>query len=167
MGEYDRTYWEFPASEGALFKTWISAEVWADDRLEAAMNIDRNTLRDVHPAYVELRGVLHRFLSAFLKDVRRELYGAGAADRQARKAEGELLRIKRVTTERISPNSEAGRSVSQTWLDAASSDTGSRSLTRKYSVSELYDIVLGVADEVLPKKLLGDFIRRLTERLRK
>ena len=81
VGEYDRDFWSFPITEGPVIKTWVSAEIWPDDTLEDAMNIDRSTLRDVHPAYVELRSALHVFFTDFLKDVRSELYGAGAAER--------------------------------------------------------------------------------------
>ena len=167
VGEYDRTYWGFPASEGPVLKTWITGEVWADDRLEDAMNIDRSTLRDVHPAYVELREALHAFLSVFLKDVRRELYGAGATERRVQRAKGELRRIKEITEGRTLSAPAEMRAVSERWREDAATDVGARRLTKKYSVSELYDIVLEVADEVLPKQMLARFIGRLTERLRK
>lgn len=167
VGEYDKTYWGFPASEGPLFKTWVSGEVWADDGLEDAMNIDRSTLRDVHPAYVELRQGLHEFLSLFLKDVRRELYGAGAAERRVLRAKGEMRKIARVVADRTAVVPQAMEEVKETWRDEAGSDTGADKLTRKYSVSQLYDIVIGVAEEVLPKPLLARFVKRLTDRLRK
>ena len=167
VGEYDKTYWGFPASEGPLLKTWVSGEVWADDGLEDAMNIDRSTLRDVHPAYVELRQALHDFLSLFLKDVRRELYGAGATERRVHRAQGEMRQIERVVTGRTAVAPQAMEEVKKTWRDEARSDTGADRLTRKYSVSQLYDIVIGVADEVLPKPVLARFVKRLTERLRK
>ena len=167
VGEYDKTYWDFPISEGPLLKTWISGEVWADDRLEDAMNIDRSTLRDVHPAYVELRQALHGFLSVFLKDVRRELYGAGATERRAHRARGEMRQIERVVADRTAVAPQAMEEVKETWREEAGSDTGADRLTRKYTVSQLYDIVIGVAEEVLPKPFLARFIKRLTDRLRK
>ena len=167
VGEYDKTYWGFPASEGPLFKTWVSGEVWADDGLEDAMNIDRSTLRDVHPAYVELRQALHEFLSLFLKDVRRELYGAGATERRAHRAKGEMRQIERVVASRTGVPPQAMDEVKKTWRNEAGSDTGVGKLTRKYSVSQLYDIVIGVAEEVLPKPVLARFVKRLTDRLRK
>lgn len=167
VGEYDKTYWGFPASEGPLFKTWISGEVWANDGLEDAMNIDRSTLRDVHPAYVELRQALHEFLSRFLKDVRRELYGAGATERRVYRAKGEMRQIERVAADRTAVAPQAMEEVAETWRDEAESDTGALKLTRKYTVSQLYDIVIGVAEDVLPKQMLARFVKRLTDRLRK
>lgn len=167
VGEYDKTYWEFPASEGPLFKPWVSGEVWASDGLEDAMNIDRSTLRDVHPAYVELRQALHAFMSRFLKDVRRELYGAGATERRANRAKGEMRQIERVVAGRTVAAPQAMEDVKETWRDEAGSDTGVVKLTRKYTVSQLYDIVIGVAEEVLSKADLARFIERLTDRLRK
>ena len=167
VGEYDKTYWGFPASEGPLFKTWVSGEVWANDGLEDAMNIDRSTLRDVHPAYVELRQALHEFMSRFLKDVRRELYGAGATERRVYRAKAQMRKIEGVVANRIAVAPQAMEDVKDTWRDEAESDTGALKLTRQYTVSQLYDIVIGVAEEVLPKRLLGRFVRRLTDRLRK
>ena len=167
VGEYDKTYWGFPASEGPLFKTWVTGEVWAGDGLEDAMNIDRSTLRDVHPAYVELRQALHEFLSLFLKDVRRELYGAGATERRVSRAKGEMRQIERVVADRTAVAPQAMEEVMETWQDEAGRDTGPVKLTRKYSVSQLYDIVIGVAEEVLPKPVLARFLKRLTDRLRK
>ncbi len=166
VGEYDKTYWDFPVSIGPVLKTWISGEVWADERLEDAMNIDRSTLRDVHPAYVELREALHEFLSHFLKDVRRELYGAGATERRVHRAKGEMRKIERVVSDRTVMAPQAMEEVRQTWRNEAGSDAGADKLTRKYTVSQLYDIVIGVAEEVLPKPFLTRFIKRLTDRLR-
>lgn len=167
VGEYDKTYWGFPASEGPLFKTWVTGEVWANDELEDAMNIDRSTLRDVHPAYVELRQALHEFMSLFLKDVRRELYGAGATERREYRAKGEMRQIERVVADRTAVAPQAMAEVKETWRDEAVSDTGAVKLTRKYTVSQLYDIVIGVAEEVLPRPVLARFVKRLTDRLRK
>jgi hypothetical protein len=49
VGEYDRSFWDFPPDEGRLFQSWISSEVWSDS-IEDAVNIDRRTLRVGHPA---------------------------------------------------------------------------------------------------------------------
>lgn len=62
VGEYDHSFWGFSASEYQLIQRWVSGEVWADDRLEDAMNIDRRTLRVTHPAYVELKARIHEEL---------------------------------------------------------------------------------------------------------
>lgn len=167
VGEYDQTYWDFPTSEGPVLQTWISAEVWPDDRLEEAMNIDRSTLRDVDPAYVELRDALHSFLSAFLKEVRMVLYGAGAAERKTKRASRELQRIKQVATEQLSDVPAALQNVSDAWHDDRGAPGDAPSLTAKYSVSELYAIVIEVAQDLLPRPLLADFLKRLTHRLRR
>src|SRR5262249_22186405 len=55
VGDYDRTFMNFKTSEHIMFQRWTSCEVWADDRLEDALNIDRRTLRITHPAYIELQ----------------------------------------------------------------------------------------------------------------
>ncbi len=70
VGEFDPSFWGFSASEYSLIQRWVSCEIWADDRLEEAMNIDRRTLRVTHPAYVELRDVIHAELRSVFSEVR-------------------------------------------------------------------------------------------------
>lgn len=166
VGEYDRTYWGFPASEGPVLKTWVSAEIWPDDTLEAAMNIDRSTLRDVHPAYVELRDALHAFFTDFLKEVRSELYGAGAAKRRTERASNELTKIQRVVQTHLTSSPDAARSVSRAWAEEAGAAERPEALIKQYSVSALYAIVIDTAQSVLPEALLKRFVEQLTKRLR-
>jgi len=77
VGDYDKSFFGFSPSIGRLFQSWISSEIMADDRLEDAMNIDRRTLRDAHPAYVELQKAIHNHLEKFIKEVRDKIYGGG------------------------------------------------------------------------------------------
>jgi hypothetical protein len=66
VSEYDSTFMGFKSTEGRLFQSWISCELWADDRLEEALNIDRRTLRVTHPAFVELQEAFHSEFSNFI-----------------------------------------------------------------------------------------------------
>lgn len=77
IGEYDSSFLGFSTTEASILQRWVSCEVWADDRLEVAMNIDRRTLREIHPAVVELRTFLHKELRKVLKDARSKLYEEG------------------------------------------------------------------------------------------
>jgi hypothetical protein len=61
---YDHTFFGFSPTIGSLMQRWVSAEIYADDRLEDAMNIDRRTLRVTHPAYVALRNAVHDALQS-------------------------------------------------------------------------------------------------------
>jgi histidine kinase/DNA gyrase B/HSP90-like ATPase len=86
VGGYDPSFLDFPSAEGTLFQRWISAEIWADDRLEDALNIDRKTLRISHPAYVDLQAALHEYLSSLIKEARERLHDVGALGRKQSKA---------------------------------------------------------------------------------
>lgn len=178
VGDYDRAYMDFPATSGPIFQDWISGEVWADDRLEAAMNIDRKTLRTTYPAYTELQRIVHRELRTVLARCRKELWGAGSAERKAERltAESEHLeRVLKTSKDRI--GAVGAREVRQTWLRHARSTTSKRSaqtgdkantaeLLHKYSVAELYEICIDAAAEVLDEHDLQKFISALTRRLR-
>ena len=65
----DGEYMKFSPTTAALFQNWISAEIYADDRLEDAMVIDRKTFRITHEAYVELQLAVHKFLSNFISQI--------------------------------------------------------------------------------------------------
>src|SRR6266542_985758 len=96
VGDYRRDFFDFPTAEGTLFQRWISGEIWADDRLEEALNIDRRTLRETHQSYVELREWFHSVLTDFLREVRREMYSVRSTERRQERAEREVARIKNV-----------------------------------------------------------------------
>ena len=86
VGEYDRDFWGFPAGDSPLIQKWISAEIWADERLEEAMNIDRRTLRQAHHTFVELRTAVHKAFRSFLNTATNDLYKTANKSRQATKA---------------------------------------------------------------------------------
>lgn len=98
VGGYDRTFLRFPGTTNALFQDWTSGELWADDRLEDALNIDRRTLRVTHPAYVEIRSAFHLELTDFLNTVRRTLYGARSARRRHEQADKQAAALSDVGT---------------------------------------------------------------------
>ena len=169
VGEYSDDYLGFPHAEGALFQRWITAEIYADDRLEDALNIDRRTLRDTHPAYVELRHWFHDVFSEFLRDVRRDLYTRPAARRKQQRVETEVQRIRKVATEVSADYGKAaGERITEAWSPPpeASHRPNEATINRKYSVSDLYETVLAVARETLPPELARRFIDELTRRLR-
>lgn len=94
VGSYDHSFLGFSPSEGPILQRWISAEIWADDNLEKAMNIDRRTLRVSHPAYVELRDAVHDHLSHFIGEVRTNLYGEGSRVRNQERARAVVSSIR-------------------------------------------------------------------------
>lgn len=168
VGEYDDTYLGFPHTEGTLFQRWITGEIYADDGLEEALNIDRRTLREAHPAYVELKRWFHRELSDFLKEVRRDLSTSPARERQKERTRAESDRIRDVTEEiRDSYGPELGNRLADAWGPPEDErQPPGATINRKFSVSELYETVLAVARETLPPELARAFIEELTRKLR-
>lgn len=166
VGAYDATFLSFPTSEGTLFQRWISAEIWADDRLEDAMNIDRRTLREAHPAFVELQSAIHNHLSLVLKQARSELYQASSIERKATSAKESAASVSATLSEYVKPHAAtAARSLSSSVSRAARTPEGTRWLTRKYTVGDLFRIVAEVAHDILTPTQLARFMDRLTKRL--
>jgi hypothetical protein len=62
IGGFDRTFLEYPSASNQLFRNWISGEIYVDEGLENAMNINRSSFKVTHPDYIALRDWLHRFL---------------------------------------------------------------------------------------------------------
>lgn len=165
VGEYDPTFWGFSHTEGALMQKWVSAEIWADDRLEDAMNIDRAKLRETHPAYVELRKAIHTHLWDLLADTRKLLYKRGSADRKAREAAETATDLRLfASAELVNLAPEAARVLSAAWSGRDQDDQAT--LLRRFSVLEVYRIVLDTAAEFLDSRDLAAFTKRLTERLK-
>ncbi len=168
VGEYDHSFWGFSASEYQLIQRWVSAEIWADDRLEEAMNIDRRTLRVTHPAYVELRTRVHDELREVFAEVRSRIYEAGSESRKEEKASNALKAISTLTHSVTSELSESTKQqIGSAWKTSRDDVRLRKALLRNYSVPEFYEIVLEVATAVLSSKQRNEFLRRLTERLRR
>jgi hypothetical protein len=168
VGEYDQTFWDFPNSIGPLFQRWVSAEIWASDQLEDAMNIDRRTLRVAHPAYEELRTAMHKSLRAVLTRARSELHGEGADERRHRQATRRSAAISSVARRYLAPvDKDAARALVRSWTATRADDIDlDRALVQRYDVAELYAVVLDVARETLPSDQLASFVSALTTRLR-
>ena len=168
VGAYDPSFLGFSSSLGPLFQSWISGEILADDRLEDSMNIDRRTLRIAHPAYEELQGAVHEHLADLIRRVRTEIYGAGSKTRKTEKAktvENKIIGVASREIARVSP--KAATKVRKAWKNATKNEIGQKKLLRKFTVDELYEIVIEVAEKILSPSQLSEFLDRLTERLRK
>jgi hypothetical protein len=167
VGEYDPSFMGFSPSLGPLLQSWISAEILADDRLEDAMNIDRRTLRVAHSAYDELQEAVHNFLSTFIKQVRKEIYHRGSEARRSSRAKEVQEGILRVASDETSDLSRASaRYLGTAWRDVPSDPSIRRRLLRRYTVDELYAVVIQAAREVLSQSQLERFVRALTSKLR-
>lgn len=165
VGSYDRSFWEYPTSLYTLFQRWVSVEIWADDRMEDAMNIDRQTLRVTHPAYVELREAIHQQLEEFFRRMRSEIHGGAAKSRQQQRTAHELNSIRSVVRERVSELGEAtSRDVERAWTDVVKAGKA-KAATNKMSIAEMYDLVIDVAEETLDRRSLRRFVQALTRKL--
>lgn len=168
VGEYDPSFLGFTSSVGPLFQSWISGEIMADDRLEEAMNIDRRTLRIDHPAYVELQEAIHNHISSLIKQVRNEIFQVQSQTRKtkhAKEVEDKIINVVKQEIAQVSPDSI--RTLRKAWEGSADNELLQKKILRKFTVDQLYEIVIEVAKDVLSPKLLVEFINRLTERLRK
>lgn len=169
VGGYDSSFLDFPPSEGSIIQRWISAEVWADDRLEEALNIDRKTLRVSHPAYVELQRAIHRHLTRVISEARETLYDAGNDERRKEKAAASVEHLRRFAASAMEPvNPDAAKDLLIAWTrPRAPGSRSAKALLRRFSVVELYEIVLDVAKDILTPDQLRQFVKRLTARLSK
>ncbi len=165
VGEYDHTFWGFPLSESPLIQRWVSAEIWADDRLEKAMNIDRRTLRIAHPAYVELRKAIHEHLRIVLKRATKEFYKAGSEERKKNRRKKLIESVKVLVNDVVAPVSqEAALNLNSLLKQVNDNKTALKSIEKKYSLPEFYESIVKTGKEVLPPKQLAEFLERLTER---
>lgn len=171
VGDYSQDLLNFPQSRFSLLQRWVSGEIYASNELEEAMNIDRSTLRETHPAYVELRNSFHESLASFLSEVREQLYKIPAEQRRKAEASAASKRI----SERLRAPSGSGTRGSgqghQRRHEAAADVVDERAaedpaaFTRKLSAAELYELVTEVADEVLPAQHASRFLEALARRV--
>ena len=168
VGEYDKTFLGFPITEGTLFQRWISMEIWADDRLEDAMNIDRKTLRAAHPAYAEMQLLLHDQLSKFLRQVRTELWREESESRRRLQVKDEVEKLRESLLLKFGERSEKDvDAIIGPWIEAAAGEKGRKKLLRKLSLPEVYQAVSDVAAEILDKKELKALLLNLSKRLQR
>lgn len=167
IGEYDSTFLGFPRNEFQIIQQWVTCEIWADDRLEAAMNIDRRTLREVHPAYVELRNAFHDALKKFLARARKELYEKPSVDRKIEKATEARERVIAAAERAGMSDSIAITEVTSALNIKNSSITVKQSIPnlKKLEVYEIYDLILTASDGIIDKASTEKIIERITKLL--
>ncbi|GEM_PF-667328 len=61
IGDIDPDFWSYPHPE-KLFIPWVFAEVYVEDGLEEAMNVNRSSFVITHPHYRKLRNYIHKKL---------------------------------------------------------------------------------------------------------
>ena len=61
IGAYDPTFLKYPKIEGPRF-TWVSSEIYIEEGLEYALNIDRDSFNEMHPHFVSFQRTVHTAL---------------------------------------------------------------------------------------------------------
>jgi hypothetical protein len=70
IGAYDKTFLDYEIAEGPRFG-WLSSEIYVNEGLEDALNVDRDSFNVSHPHYLKLREVLHSDLQKVFSDLYR------------------------------------------------------------------------------------------------
>jgi len=63
IGLYDSTFLKYPKIEGPRFN-WLSGEIYVNEGLESALNIDRDSFNEMHAHYVKLQKITHNILAS-------------------------------------------------------------------------------------------------------
>ncbi|MEU8215669.1 ATP-binding protein [Micromonospora taraxaci] len=199
VGEYDRSLLGYPNAVYQLFQNWVSGELYVDG-LDEALNIDRRTLREVEPSYVELRSWFKDELTTFLKEVRDKLYSTRSQERNSDRARTQIKNVKALServrkevgqvaadaiTETLTPRQgrtpasrqtpelpiagvEAAAAVAtpESITDLLRNPQALKRLNRRYSLIEMLEIAVEVAQDVLPDEHSAKFIAEFARRLR-
>jgi hypothetical protein len=164
VGEYDSSFWGFSPSESSILQRWVSAEIWADDRLEEAMNIDRSTLREAHPAYVELRSALHKALRQILTLARSQLYEKANIDRTKERTSTTLSQIEAVA-QRLDGEgaTKAANAIRNAWQSAPTTKADQKRTVKRYTVAEIYDVVVAAVEDEVDARTFNAIMKKLSE----
>jgi hypothetical protein len=97
IGSYDRTFLHYPKAEGPMFNQ-LSGEIFVEEGIEEALNIDRNSFNETHPHYLKLQEFLWNYLGGkkgVFKDIRKR-----SKERRdifhSKESEKELLKVREI-----------------------------------------------------------------------
>lgn len=82
---------------------------------------------------------------------------------KADKIKAKIIKIANQEIKHVAP--DASSEIVEVWSDTGDNEKLQRKILKKYSVDELYQIVIDVAEEILDEKQLELFIMKLTERI--
>lgn len=88
IGSYDPALLDYPKIEGPRFN-WISGEVYVDEGLEDALNIDRDSFNEMHPHFVRLQRDVHERLREVFSQAGRGTQARSRVRRQKQQAQKE------------------------------------------------------------------------------
>ena len=61
IGTYDPTLFKYPRIPAPRFN-WLSGEIYVEEGLEFALNIERDSFNEMHPHFVKLKEIIHNLL---------------------------------------------------------------------------------------------------------
>ena len=61
IGTYDPTLFTYPKIPAPHFN-WLSGEIYVEDGLEFALNMDRDSFNEMHPHFAKLKEIIHNLL---------------------------------------------------------------------------------------------------------
>jgi len=93
IGGYDRTFLDYPSGSYQLFRNWISGEIYVEEGLENAMNVNRSSFKTTNPDYIALKDWLHKFLNEEVFPYTYEQYYVGGKKGREAEKEAERMRV--------------------------------------------------------------------------
>lgn len=94
---FDNSFMGYPNYTDQIFRNWVSGEIYIDEGLEDAMNIDRQSFRVTHPHYLALQDFVHKFLrEEFFSKTVQEIYDLGSQERKRKKRRAKTESRKKV-----------------------------------------------------------------------
>lgn len=110
VGAYDRTFLHYPKAEGPM-PNQLSGEIFVEEGLEEALNIDRNSFNETHSHYLKIQQFLWNYLGGddgVFKDIRKR-----SKERQelvrAKESKKELEKMLRVLKDILNVDIEVWR----------------------------------------------------------
>lgn len=185
VGGYDSTWMGYPAQLQPLFKDWCTVELHVDRTetnpskdLDSALNIERRTLRETHPATVELQEWFYGEFAEFLSAARAELYTRPNKKKSQERVNRQRTRLDKLAGEASkSLGAEASKTISEAFSKHGRSTEATlpgtepaaepdpKALLREYDALAVYEAVVAAAAEVLPREQAQAFLKALVRRL--
>jgi len=175
IGVYDPTYLGYPHHEGFKFSQ-MTGELYVDEGLEDAVNIDRSSFRESDEAFIEIQGSLFERLrggtdegAGIFSKIKKETTAVREAERRhkekkRRKVFSDLTgtRAKTLTAEQVEA-SEAPSGVALVRGDFVVQRELLDSVPRKHQ--ELYVAVCGIIETEIARSVSEHKRRRIYEKL--
>jgi hypothetical protein len=142
VGYYDASLLDWQTNQGPRSR-WVTGEVFVDQGLEDAMNVDRDSFNKYHPDFRAIQRAVHTQLAELFKETYKKI--------QIRSdAKGDDRSAKRRLSLATAVGEAAGRKVNVTTKQFSGRKVGARDVANVHS--ERIDINLGVSESLETKK---------------